>query len=124
MGRESRLLASSRAGDRVCVSGTTATDEDGQPLSGTPSEQTRVALETVADALAEAGATIEDVVRTRMYVTDADDWPEIGRAHSEFFDEVRPAATMVEVASLIDPDLCVEVEAEAVVDGSRARQDG
>jgi enamine deaminase RidA (YjgF/YER057c/UK114 family) len=105
-----------RAGDRVCVSGTTATDEHGDPLDGTPYEQASTALETIESALEGAEASVDDVVRTRIYVTDADDWPEIGRAHSEFFADVRPAATMIEVQALIDPRLCVEIEAEAVVD--------
>lgn len=105
-----------RVGDRVCVSGTTATDEHGDPLDGTPYEQASTALETIEAALEEAGAGIVDVVRTRMYVTDTADWPEIGRAHADFFADVRPAATMVEVQALIDPDLCVEIEAEAIVE--------
>lgn len=104
-----------RAGDTVHVSGTTATDEDGEPLDASPYEQTRRALDIVADALADAGASIDDVVRTRMYVTDIDAWEEIGRAHGEVFGDVRPAATMVEVERLIDPALVVEIEAEAVV---------
>jgi enamine deaminase RidA (YjgF/YER057c/UK114 family) len=105
-----------RAGERVVVSGTTATDEDGDPVAvGDPYEQAKRALEIVESALAEAGATPDEVVRTRMYVTDADDWPAIGRAHREAFGGASPAATMVQVEQLIDPDLCVEVEAEAIV---------
>jgi len=105
-----------RAGDRVVVAGTTATDEEGEPVAvGDPYGQTKRALALVEDALAEAGAELADVVRTRLFVTDVDDWPEIGRAHGEVFGEVRPAATMVEVQQLIDPDLLVEVEAEAIV---------
>jgi enamine deaminase RidA (YjgF/YER057c/UK114 family) len=105
-----------RAGDTVHVSGTTATDENGEPLAGSPYEQTSRALELVEDALAEAGASITDVVRTRMYVTDIDAWEEIGRAHGEVFGDVQPAATMVEVERLIDPGLVVEIEAVAIVD--------
>jgi enamine deaminase RidA (YjgF/YER057c/UK114 family) len=106
-----------RAGDTVHVAGTTATDENGDPLDGTPYEQTKRALELVADALADAGASLDDVVRTRLYVTDIDDWEAIGRAHGEVFGDVRPAATMVQVERLIDPTLCVEIEAEATVGG-------
>lgn len=103
-------------GDRVLVSGTTATDEDGEVVApGDPATQTHKALENVVTALAEAGATVGDVVRTRVFVTDADDWETVGEAHGEFFGGVRPAATMVEVSGLVDGDLVVEVEAEAVV---------
>ena len=105
-----------RAGGTVHVAGTTATDGDGDPVApGDPYEQTRHALGLVADALEEAGASVEDVVRTRMFVTDLDVWEAVGRAHGEVFGEIRPAATMVEVDALIDPDLCVEVEAVAEV---------
>jgi enamine deaminase RidA (YjgF/YER057c/UK114 family) len=106
-----------RVGDRVLVSGTTATDEAGDVVGGTPVEQTRRALSNVERALVEAGAPLADVVRTRLYVTDIDDWEAIGEVHGEFFGDVRPAATMVEVSALVDPDLCVEVECEAVVAG-------
>jgi enamine deaminase RidA (YjgF/YER057c/UK114 family) len=105
-----------RTGDRVVVSGTTATDEGGDPVAvGDPYGQAKHALRLVESALAEAGATTEEVIRTRMYVTDVKDWPEVGRAHREVFGTASPAATMVQVDRLIDPDLCVEVEAEAVV---------
>jgi enamine deaminase RidA (YjgF/YER057c/UK114 family) len=106
-----------RTGDTVRVAGTTATDEDGEVLApGDPYEQTVHALELVGDALNEAGASTDDVVRTRLFVTDIDDWEAVGRAHGEVFGDVRPAATMVEVEQLIDPDLCVEVEVTAVVE--------
>jgi enamine deaminase RidA (YjgF/YER057c/UK114 family) len=109
-----------RAGDTVHVAGTTATDDDGDPVApGEPYEQTRHALGLVAEALDEAGAGVDDVVRTRLYVTDIDDWEAVGRAHGEVFGDVRPAATMVEVEALIDPDLCVEVEVVAKVDCER-----
>ena len=105
-----------RTGNRVVVAGTTATDEDGDPVAvGDPYGQTSRALEIVASALDAVDASLDDVIRTRMYVTDADDWPAIGRAHREAFETARPAATMVQVDQLIDPDLCVEIEAEAVV---------
>ncbi|WP_137288863.1 RidA family protein [Natronorubrum halophilum] len=105
-----------RAGSHVHVSGTTATDDDGQVVGrGDPYRQAKRALEIIADALEEAGASLEDVVRTRMYVTTIDDWEEIGKAHREVFDEVRPAASMLEVQRLIDPDHLVEIEAMAIV---------
>jgi len=105
-----------RVGDTVHVSGTTATDDDGEVVGrGDPGEQARVALEIVAESLAEAGAELSDVVRTRMYVTDVDDWEAVGDAHAAVFGDVRPATTMVEVSRLVDPALLVEIEAEAIV---------
>lgn len=107
-----------RVGDRVEVSGTTATDDDGAVVApGDPYRQAGRAIENVETALADVGASLADVVRTRLYVTDVDDWEEVGRAHGEAFGEVRPATSMVEVSALIDPALLVEVEAVAVVDG-------
>jgi enamine deaminase RidA (YjgF/YER057c/UK114 family) len=112
-----------RTGDRVVVSGTTATDDDGEPIAvGDPYGQTKRALEIVESALAEADASLDEVIRTRLYVVDADDWPAVGRAHREAFGEARPAATMVQVDGLIDPDLAVEIEAEAVVGSTRDRR--
>lgn len=105
-----------RVGDRVLISGTTATDDDGNVVApGDPVAQTRRALANVVDALEAAGADVDDVVRTRLFVTDVDRWEAIGEVHGELFGDVRPASTMVEVARLVDPDLVVEVEAEAVV---------
>ena len=102
-----------RAGDHVHVAGTTAT-VDGRVVGvGDAGEQTRVALGIVADALGRAGASFADVVRTRMFVRDIADWEAVGRAHGEVFAEVRPAATMVEVSRLIDPDHLVEIEVDA-----------
>jgi enamine deaminase RidA (YjgF/YER057c/UK114 family) len=105
-----------RAGDRIVVSGTTATDDAGAVVGvGRPYEQARYAMETVVDAVEAAGGTVGDVVRTRMYVVDIDDWEAVGRAHAEVFGPANPATTMVEVSRLIDPDHLVEIEAEAVV---------
>lgn len=116
MGGTGGLLAGRPNGDRVVVSGTTATDEDGEPVAvGDPYGQAKRALEILESALAEAGATPDEVVRTRIDVTDADDWPAVGRAHREIFGAASPAARMVQVQQLIDPDLWVEIEAEAVV---------
>lgn len=108
-----------RVGDRVEVAGTTATDEDGDLVGeGDPYRQTRRALSNVASALERVDAGVEDVVRTRLYVADADDWEAVGRAHREVFDGVRPATTLVEVSALVDPAMLVEVEAVAVVDAA------
>jgi len=105
-----------RVGDCIAVSGTTATDAAGEVVGvGDPHAQTVQAIENVATALREAGASLDDVVRTRMYVTDIDAWEQIGEAHAAAFGDVRPAATMVEVNRLVDPDMLVEVGAEAVV---------
>lgn len=105
-----------RVGDRVLVSGTVAVDGDGDPVApGDPEAQTRHTLETVVDALEAAGAGLEDVVRTRMYVADAGDWEVVGEVHGEFFADVRPASTLVEVSGLVGSEYVVEIEAEAVV---------
>ena len=102
-----------RAGDYVHVAGTTAT-VDGEVVGiGDAAKQTRVALELVAAALIRAGAAMTDVVRTRMFVVNIDDWELIGRVHGEFFADVRPVATMVEVSRLIDPNHLVEIEVDA-----------
>jgi enamine deaminase RidA (YjgF/YER057c/UK114 family) len=107
-----------RVGPHVYVAGTTATDESGAVVGpGDAYAQTTHILRKVQGALMMAGAMMEDVVRTRMYVTDIARWEEIGRAHGDFFRDVRPAATMVEVKALIDPDMLVEIEVEAYVGG-------
>ena len=107
-----------RVGDTVWVSGTTATDEEGHIVGpGDPHAQAVQALRNIESALKSAGVTREDVVRTRIYVTDIARWEEVGRAHAEFFGSVRPATTLVEVRRLISPEVLVEIEAEAVRTG-------
>lgn len=109
-----------RVGRWVAVAGTTATDADGRVIApGDAYGQAVYALRKIAAALADAGADVRHVVRTRMFLTDMADWEKVGKAHAEFFREVRPAATLVQVSRLIDPAMLVEIEADAIVpDGS------
>lgn len=104
-----------RIGNVVEVAGTTATDGDQVIGIGDAYEQTRYILQKIERALQEAGAKMEDVIRTRMYVTDISQWEAVGRAHGEFFREIKPASTMVEVKALINPELLVEIEATAII---------
>jgi enamine deaminase RidA (YjgF/YER057c/UK114 family) len=106
-----------RIGNQIFVTGTTATDADGKVAgAGDAYAQAMQALRNIEAVLERAGAGMRDVVRTRMFVTDISRWQEIGRAHAEFFRDIRPATTMVEVSRLIDPDMLVEIEADAVVE--------
>jgi enamine deaminase RidA (YjgF/YER057c/UK114 family) len=105
-----------RVDNRIWVSGTTSTGSDGAIVGkGDPYAQAKQAIANIERALASAGARLTDVVRTRIYVTDIAHWQDIGRAHGEAFAAIRPASTMVEVSRLIDPDLLVEIEADAVI---------
>lgn len=107
-----------RAGPHVWVAGCTSVDEFGVVQGQTPAEQMALALVNVDRALRRVGASLSDVVRTRMYVTDASRWQEIGRAHGEVFRDIRPVSAMIEVKGFLDPRMLVEVEADAFVAGA------
>jgi len=105
-----------RAGDVIEVSGTCAVDESGQPFAtGDAYHQTKKILEIIINAIQKLGGEKEDIIRTRIFVTNNDDWESIGKAHGEIFHQIRPVTTMVEVSRLISPDYLVEIEASAVV---------
>ena len=105
-----------RIGPFIYVTGTLAADDDGNPLGvGDACAQTKAVIEKIQRALNEAGATLADVVRTRIYVTDIDRWEEVAEAHRSFFGDIRPCTTMVQVSRLFTPEALVEIEADAVV---------
>jgi enamine deaminase RidA (YjgF/YER057c/UK114 family) len=106
-----------RVGNQVFVTGTTATDEQGNVVGvGDPYAQAVQVFRNIQAVLQRAGAEMRHVVRTRMFVTDISRWEEVGRAHAEFFGDIRPAATMVEISRLIHPDMLVEIEVDAVIE--------
>ena len=105
-----------RIGNHIYVSGTVAFDESGTIVSkGDPYGQAVRIIQNINDALNKTGASLKDVVRTRIYVKDINDWPQVGKAHGEYFSQIRPATSLLEVSNLIEPDILVEIEAVAII---------
>src|SRR5437016_6089680 len=119
-GKWEKIFGYSRAikvKDRVIVTGTTSVDDDGNIFGiNNAYEQAHYIFQKIEKYLKEAGGELKDVVRNRIYVTNISDWEQVAKAHSEFFNEIRPCCTMIEVSGLINPDMLVEIETEAVVD--------
>lgn len=103
------------AGDRILISGTTSVVNGEVEGKGDIYLQTKIIFQKIEKVLKEAGSSIENVIRTRIYVTDIARWEEVGKAHGEFFKDIRPASSMIEISALVDPEMLVEIEAEAMI---------